>query len=69
MHHSTTALERAFQLAKSGDYASVPDIKRRLLKEGYSVAQITGRELSRQLLGLIRAAQGRDHAEGPTGQK
>ena len=62
MDHSITALERAFQLAKSGDYASVPDIKKRLIQEGYSVAQITGRMLSNQLLALIRAAQGRNHA-------
>jgi hypothetical protein len=62
MDHSITTLERAFQLAKSGDYASVPDIKKRLIQEGYPVAQITGRELSKQLLALIRAAQGRDHA-------
>jgi hypothetical protein len=62
MDHTITALERAFQLAKSGDYGSVPDIKRRLIREGYSVAQITGGALSKQLLAVIRAAQGRDHA-------
>jgi hypothetical protein len=58
MDHTITALERAFQLAKSGDCAAVPDIKRRLLREGYSVAQITGGTLSKQLVALIRAAQG-----------
>lgn len=57
MDHTITALERAFQLAESGDYASVPDIKKRLIQEGYSAAQITGRVLSNQLLALIRAAQ------------
>jgi hypothetical protein len=57
MDHSITTLERAFQLAKSGDYASVPDIKKRLIQEGYSIAQITGRALSKQLLALIRAAR------------
>jgi hypothetical protein len=40
----------------------VSDIKRRLIQEGYSVAQITGGALSKQLLALIRGAQGRDHA-------
>jgi hypothetical protein len=50
-------LERAFELARSGDYASVSDIKKQLQKEGYSVAQIIGRSLSRQLQALLRGAQ------------
>jgi hypothetical protein len=62
MDHATTALERAFQLAKSGDYAAVSDIKKRLIQEGYSVAQVTGGVLSKQLLALIRSAQGRKSA-------
>ena len=58
MDHTVTALERAFQLAKSGDYKSVSDIKKRL-REGYSVAQVTGRVLSKQLDALIKAAAAR----------
>jgi hypothetical protein len=58
MDHTVTALERAFQLASSGACASVADIKKRLHAEGYSVAQITGRVLSKQLDGLIKAAKG-----------
>jgi hypothetical protein len=42
MDHGITTIERAFQLAKSGSYASVADIKKRLSVEGYSIAQITG---------------------------
>jgi hypothetical protein len=57
MDPTVTALERAFALAKSGECASVPDIKKRLIQEGYSIAQITGGTLSKQLLALIRAAQ------------
>jgi hypothetical protein len=57
MDHTVTALERAFALAKSGEYATVPDIRKRLAKEGYSVAQITGVALSTQLRALIRAAR------------
>jgi len=45
---STSPLERAFQLAKSGKYASVDDIKTQLGKEGYSDNQVTGRQLSQQ---------------------
>jgi hypothetical protein len=59
MDHTVTALERAFQLAKSGDYKSVSDIKKRLSAEGYSVAQVTGRVLSKQLDALIKAAAAR----------
>jgi hypothetical protein len=58
MDHTVTALERAFQLAKSGDCTSVSDVKKRLGAEGYSVAQITGRVLSKQLDALIKAARG-----------
>ena len=58
MDHTVTALERAFQLAKSGDCNSVTDMKKRLGAEGYSVAQITGRVLSKQLDALIKAARG-----------
>jgi len=54
MDPTATALERAFQLARSGDYPSVPDIKKQLSTEGYSAAQITGGTLLRQLLALIR---------------
>ena len=62
MDHTLTALVRAFALAKSGECASVADIKKQLIQEGYSVAQITGAALSKQLLALIRAAQGKDPA-------
>jgi hypothetical protein len=51
-----TALERAFQLAKSGSYASLEDIKKRLKAEGYSTARVTGGVLSKQLRVLIQTA-------------
>jgi hypothetical protein len=51
-----TALERAFQLAKSGSYASLNDIKKRLRVEGYSTDQIRGGVLSKQLRVLIQTA-------------
>ena len=52
-----TALERAFELARSGTCSTVSDIVRRLKQEGYSVTQVEGRSLKRQLEGLIRTAQ------------
>jgi hypothetical protein len=57
MDHTVTALERAFQIAKSGNCASVADLKKRLRAEGYSIAQVTGRVLSKQLDELIKAAR------------
>ena len=60
MDRNVTALERAFQLAKSGDCVSVPDLRQRLKGEGYSLETIVGPALSRQLEALIRAAK--DHA-------
>jgi hypothetical protein len=52
-----TALERAFQLTRSGLPNSVADIKKWLSLEGYAAAQVDGKALTKQLLTLIRAAQ------------
>jgi hypothetical protein len=57
MHQDATALERAFQLASSGDHGSIDEIKRRLRTEGYSDTQIMGGTLSKQLRALIRSAR------------
>src|SRR5450755_4485738 len=57
MNDRPTALERAFQLAKSGLPKSMDDIRRQLAKEHYSTGQITGNTLKRQLLALIQKAQ------------
>ena len=46
MDQNTTALERAFYLARSGDHRSLDDIKHHLRAECYSDAQITGATLS-----------------------
>jgi len=54
MDYGLTALERAFQLAKAGNCHSVPDIKKQLRAEGFSVAQITGKSLYKQLKGLLQ---------------
>ena len=59
MDRNVSALERAFQLARKGTYASVPLLKKRLKTEGYSTDQISGLALSRQLRDLIKAAQGK----------
>jgi hypothetical protein len=56
MDSKVTALERAFQLARSGKMATIEDIKKRLKQEGYDERVVTdgGRSLTMQLRGLIR---------------
>lgn len=62
MTSGATALERAFQLARSGDYATVEAIKVQLKREGYSTAQVTGGALRAQLAGLIKEARTKGRA-------
>ena len=50
-----SALERAFELAETGNYKSVEEIRRRLSQEGYFTHQILGRTLSQQINKIIRA--------------
>lgn len=52
-----TALERAFQLAKSGRVAGLTDIVTSLKRDGYSASQLEGPLLKRQLADLIKAAR------------
>jgi hypothetical protein len=60
MNDRPTTLERAFDLARSGQFASVQEIKKKLGTEGFYIDQINGPLLSKQLNALIRtaAAQG-----------
>lgn len=55
MDQNKSTLERAFELARSGRYRTVSEVKRAVLAEGYSLAQLEGRALSRQLSDLIKA--------------
>lgn len=57
MSDRPTALERAFELAASGVYTSVTGIRERLKRDGFQVAQVTGRTLARQLRRQIKQAQ------------
>jgi hypothetical protein len=53
-------LERAFELARTGDCTSVEDIRKRLKAEQYSQvdAHLAGASVRRQLLDLCREARG-----------
>lgn len=55
--NDASVIERAFQLARSGKYVSVEDLKKKLRAEGYRVETITGPTLLRQLRELIKAAR------------
>jgi hypothetical protein len=57
MQANTTAIERAYELAKSGRYANVGEIKYRLYIEGYFSDAITGTQLCGQLKDIIHAAR------------
>jgi hypothetical protein len=63
MNGSMTALERAFDLARSGGCASLAEILKRLRHEGYASHQIEGPHLRKQLARLIEKAK----ALTPTG--
>ena len=60
MQADKTAIERAFDLAKSGKFKTVLAIKRELSREGYSTIQIAGPVLMRQLREAINAALSED---------
>jgi hypothetical protein len=57
MDKRLTALERAFQLARSGHVANTSDIKDKLKREGYDPHHLEGLTLLRQLRTIIKAAR------------
>jgi len=56
MNSRPTTLERAFDLARTGDYLSVADIRAQLKTEGYLLSQLEGPALIRQLRLLCQEA-------------
>jgi len=57
MDRDVTALERAFQLAKSGKVSNLDDIRKTLKQEGYDANVVQdGPSLKAQLRNLIKAA-------------
>jgi len=49
-----SAVERAFEIARSGQVASIDHLKKLLDREGYDQHQIYGKALCRQLCEVIR---------------
>lgn len=53
MDPTKSTLERAFELAKSGRFASMSELRAAIKAEGYTAAQIEGPALGRQLRRLM----------------
>lgn len=55
---SVGIIERAFELARSGEYRSLDELKRRLAREGYEAvaAHLAGRMIKGQLTAMMNAA-------------
>ena len=56
MLEQKSVLERAFELAKSGECANLTDLRRRLRQEGYQPRDLFGRTLKVQLSRAIQVA-------------
>jgi hypothetical protein len=54
MDRPNDPIARAFELATSGKFSSMTDIKSRLKSEGYSVATMDGRSLLKQIRAIIK---------------
>jgi len=57
MSFRPTALERAFALAKSGEYPGLSEIRTQLKAEGYATQQLEGPTLLRQLREICTSAK------------
>ncbi len=57
MDPNVSTLERAFQLAATGRYLSVKEIKLQLSREGYRYTLVYGRLLANQLLAIVSKAR------------
>ncbi len=57
MFANKTAIERAFDLARSGECSCISDLTQRLDREGYHSKQIYGPLLKKQLTSLIDEAK------------
>ncbi len=64
-----TAIERAFELAKSGDCANVAELRKQLRSEGYPEYHLVGPSLSRQLRDLCMASRREPEAEALAGEE
>ena len=57
MKPNISTLERAFELAATGLFSTVTEIKLRLAREGYQFEQVEGPELAKQLVAAMTKAR------------
>jgi hypothetical protein len=57
MNADKTALERAFEIARSGRWHRTEEIRRQLRQEGYNHSQVKGPRLGQQLVEIARLAR------------
>ena len=57
MKPNVSPLERAFELAATGLFSTVSEIKLKLMREGYFYEQVDGPELARQLVAVMANAR------------
>lgn len=57
MDNRKTTIERAFELARSGKFHNVAELRRRLAEEQYATFQVMGPILCRQLKSVIGVAR------------
>ena len=63
MKVGVSALERAFEIAKSGHVATLEELRDALRHEGYGIGQIQGPTLLKQLRATMKEAKERDIAQ------
>jgi hypothetical protein len=57
MTQTPTALERAFELARTGRYSGAAEIRNQLKAEGFVLRQLEGPALMKQLRQICQAAR------------
>lgn len=57
MDPDKTPIERAFEIAASGEPADIADLRKQLRAEGYDDKQLEGRSLIQQLRGILEEAK------------
>ena len=59
MKPNVSTLERAFELAATGLFSTVTEIRLQLAREGYQYEQVQGPELAKQLVAAMTKASQR----------
>lgn len=57
MDPNVSPIERALQLAGTGRYATVAEVRLQLVREGYSQKQLEGPVLRKQIMAIISKAR------------